>query len=102
MAASLVETDVSSISKVDQYFHKPVETQSYELSEALEALKADTSNAAALAEYQANLPNIILHVMPNLLSIKVIKDLAMSIIGNMCVNMSFTEVMYGYCTYYSG
>ncbi|TBL33733.1 EscF/YscF/HrpA family type III secretion system needle major subunit, partial [Klebsiella oxytoca] len=30
MAASLVETDVSSISKVDQYFHKPVKTQSYE------------------------------------------------------------------------
>ena len=40
MAASLAfETDVSSISKVDQYFHKPVKTQSYELSEALEALK---------------------------------------------------------------
>lgn len=53
MAASLVETDVSSINKVDQYFHKPVRTQSNNLSKALEALKADTSNAAALAEYQS-------------------------------------------------
>ena len=47
MAASLVQTDVSSINKVDQYFHKPVRTQSNNLSKALEALKADTSNAAA-------------------------------------------------------
>ena len=40
MAASLVQTDVSSINKVDQYFHKPVRTQSNNLSKALEALKA--------------------------------------------------------------
>ncbi|SUC38662.1 type III secretion system protein [Proteus mirabilis] len=58
MAASLVQTDVSSINKVDQYFHKPVRTQSNNLSKALEALKADTSNAAALANIKPNLPNI--------------------------------------------
>ena len=40
MAASLVETDVSSISKVDQYFHKPVKTQSYELSGSLRSIKS--------------------------------------------------------------
>ncbi|HCT2534119.1 TPA: EscF/YscF/HrpA family type III secretion system needle major subunit [Proteus mirabilis] len=80
MAASLVETDVSSISKVDQYFHKPVKTQSYELSEAL---KADTSNAAALAEYQAKLAEYNITRNAQSTSIKVIKDLAMSIIGNM-------------------
>ncbi len=83
MAASLVETDVSSISKVDQYFHKTVKTQSYELSEALEALKADTSNAAALAEYQAKLAEYNITRNAQSTSIKVIKDLAMSIIGNM-------------------
>lgn len=83
MAVSLVETDVSSISKVDQYFHKPVKTQSYELSEALEALKADTSNAAALAEYQAKLAEYNITRNAQSTSIKVIKDLAMSIIGNM-------------------
>lgn len=83
MAASLVETDVSSISKVDQYFHKPVKTQSNELSKALEALKADTSNAAALAEYQAKLAEYNITRNAQSTSIKVIKDLAMSIIGNM-------------------
>lgn len=83
MAASLVETDVSSISKVDQYFHKPVRTQSNNLSKALEALKADTSNAAALAEYQAKLAEYNITRNAQSTSIKVIKDLAMSIIGNM-------------------
>ncbi|AZH07453.1 type III secretion system needle filament subunit SctF [Proteus mirabilis] len=83
MAASLVETDVSSISKVDQYFHKPVKTQSNELSKALEALKSDTSNAAALAEYQAKLAEYNITRNAQSTSIKVIKDLAMSIIGNM-------------------
>ncbi|HGW3687406.1 TPA: type III secretion system needle filament subunit SctF [Proteus mirabilis] len=82
MAASLVETDVSSISKVDQYFHKPVKTQSNELSKALEALKSDTSNAAALAEYQAKLAEYNITRNAQSTSIKVIKDLAMSIIGN--------------------
>lgn len=83
MAASLVETDVSSISKVDQYFHKPVKTQSNELLKALEALKSDTSNAAALAEYQAKLAEYNITRNAQSTSIKVIKDLAMSIIGNM-------------------
>ncbi|HCD1117902.1 TPA: type III secretion system needle filament subunit SctF [Proteus mirabilis] len=83
MAASLVETDVSSINKVDQYFHKPVRTQSNNLSKALEALKADTSNAAALAEYQAKLAEYNITRNAQSTSIKVIKDLAMSIIGNM-------------------
>ncbi|MBI6487512.1 EscF/YscF/HrpA family type III secretion system needle major subunit [Proteus mirabilis] len=83
MAASLVETDVSSISKVDQYFHQPVKTQSNELSKALEALKSDTSNAAALAEYQAKLAEYNITRNAQSTSIKVIKDLAMSIIGNM-------------------
>lgn len=83
MAASLVETDVSSISKVDQYFHKPVRTQSNNLSKALEALKADTSNAAALAEYQAKLAEYNITRNAQSTSIKVVKDLAMSIIGNM-------------------
>ncbi|HEK0776591.1 type III secretion system needle filament subunit SctF [Proteus mirabilis] len=83
MAASLVETDVSSISKVDQYFHQPVKIQSNELSKALEALKADTSNAAALAEYQAKLAEYNITRNAQSTSIKVIKDLAMSIIGNM-------------------
>ena len=83
MAASLVETDVSSISKVDQYFHKPVKTQSNELSKALEALKSDTSNAAALAEYQAKLAEYNITRNAQSTSIKVIRDLAMSIIGNM-------------------
>ena len=83
MAASLVETDVSSISKVDQYFHKPVKTQSNELSKALEALKSDTSNAAALAEYQAKLAEYNITRNAQSTSTKVIKDLAMSIIGNM-------------------
>ncbi|ARA22438.1 EscF/YscF/HrpA family type III secretion system needle major subunit [Proteus mirabilis] len=83
MAASLVETDVSSINKVDQYFHKPVRTQSNNLSKALEALKADTSNAAALAEYQAKLAEYNITRNAQSTSIKVVKDLAMSIIGNM-------------------
>ncbi|HBC6258110.1 TPA: type III secretion system needle filament subunit SctF [Proteus mirabilis] len=83
MAASLVQTDVSSISKVDQYFHKPVRTQSNNLSKALEALKADTSNAAALAEYQAKLAEYNITRNAQSTSIKVVKDLAMSIIGNM-------------------
>ncbi|BDR99257.1 TPA: type III secretion system needle filament subunit SctF [Proteus mirabilis] len=83
MAASLVQTDVSSINKVDQYFHKPVRTQSNNLSKALEALKADTSNAAALAEYQAKLAEYNITRNAQSTSIKVIKDLAMSIIGNM-------------------
>ncbi|HDT0720979.1 TPA: type III secretion system needle filament subunit SctF [Proteus mirabilis] len=83
MARSLVGTDVSSISKVDQYFHQPVKTQSKELSKALEALKADTSNAAALAEYQAKLAEYNITRNAQSTSIKVIKDLAMSIIGNM-------------------
>ncbi|HGN2347708.1 TPA: type III secretion system needle filament subunit SctF [Proteus mirabilis] len=83
MPASLVETDVSSISKVDQYFYQPVKTQSDELSKALEALKADTSNAAALAEYQAKLAEYNITRNAQSTSIKVIKDLAMSIIGNM-------------------
>ncbi|EPT0530538.1 type III secretion system needle filament subunit SctF [Proteus mirabilis] len=83
MAATLVETDVSSINKVDQYFHKPVRTQSNNLSKALEALKADTSNAAALAEYQAKLAEYNITRNAQSTSIKVVKDLAMSIIGNM-------------------
>ncbi|EOW0741671.1 TPA: type III secretion system needle filament subunit SctF [Proteus mirabilis] len=83
MAASLVETDVNSINKVDQYFHKPVRTQSNNLSKALEALKADTSNAAALAEYQAKLAEYNITRNAQSTSIKVVKDLAMSIIGNM-------------------
>lgn len=83
MAASLVETEVSSINKVDQYFHKPVRTQSNNLSKALEALKADTSNAAALAEYQAKLAEYNITRNAQSTSIKVVKDLAMSIIGNM-------------------
>ena len=83
MAASLVQTDVSSINKVDQYFHKPVRTQSNNLSKALEALKADTSNAAALAEYQAKLAEYNITRNAQSTSIKVVKDLAMSIIGNM-------------------
>ncbi|MEX6391376.1 EscF/YscF/HrpA family type III secretion system needle major subunit [Proteus mirabilis] len=60
-----------------------MKTQSYELSEALEALKADTSNAAALAEYQAKLAEYNITRNAQSTSIKVIKDLAMSIIGNM-------------------
>ena len=83
MAASLVQTDVSSINKVDQYFHKPVRKQSNNLSKALEALKADTSNAAALAEYQAKLAEYNITRNAQSTSIKVVKDLAMSIIGNM-------------------
>ena len=83
MAASLVQTDVSSINKVDQYFHKPVRTQSNNLSKALEALKADTSNAAALAEYQAKLAEYNITRNAQSTSIKVVKDLAMSIIVNM-------------------
>lgn len=83
MAASLVQTDVSSINKVDQYFHKPVRTQSNNLSKALEALKADTSNAAALAEYQAKLAEYNITRNAQSTSIKIVKDLAMSIIGNM-------------------
>lgn len=83
MAASLVQTDVNSINKVDQYFHKPVRTQSNNLSKALEALKADTSNAAALAEYQAKLAEYNITRNAQSTSIKVVKDLAMSIIGNM-------------------
>lgn len=83
MAASLVQTDVSSINKVDQYFHQPVRTQSNNLSKALEALKADTSNAAALAEYQAKLAEYNITRNAQSTSIKVVKDLAMSIIGNM-------------------
>ena len=51
--------------------------------EALEALKADTSNAAALAEYQAKLAEYNITRNAQSTSIKVIKDPAMSIIGNM-------------------
>ncbi|EOG1983733.1 EscF/YscF/HrpA family type III secretion system needle major subunit [Proteus mirabilis] len=83
MSISLVKTDVSSIEKVDQYFHQPVKRQSADLSAALESLKADTSNAAALAEYQAKLAEYNITRNAQSTSIKVIKDLAMSIIGNM-------------------
>ncbi|WP_099076256.1 type III secretion system needle filament subunit SctF [Proteus alimentorum] len=83
MPAYPVADDVSSINKVDDYFQEPVKNQSDALKTALEALKADTSNAAALADYQAKLAEYNITRNAQSTSIKVIKDLAMSIIGNM-------------------
>lgn len=83
MPAYPVADDVSSINKVDSYFQKPVKKQSEALKVALEALKADTSNAAALADYQAKLAEYNITRNAESTSIKVVKDLAMSIIGNM-------------------
>lgn len=83
MPAYPVADDVSSIHKVDNYFQKPVKKQSDALKVALDALKADTSNAAALADYQAKLAEYNITRNAESTSIKVVKDLAMSIIGNM-------------------
>lgn len=83
MSAYPVADDVSSIDKVDDYFQQPVKDQSDALKNALDALKADTSNAAALADYQAKLAEYNITRNAQSTSIKVIKDLAMSIIGNM-------------------
>lgn len=83
MPAYPVADDVSSINKVDGYFQKPVQKQSEALKNALIALKADTSNAAALADYQAKLAEYNITRNAESTSIKVVKDLAMSIIGNM-------------------
>ena len=75
--------DVSSIKVVDEYFKQPVKDQSEALKKALEALKADSSNAASLADYQARLAEYNITRNAESTSIKVVKDLAMSIIGNM-------------------
>lgn len=83
MPAYPVADDVSSIDKVDDYFQDPVKNQSDALKVALDALKADTSNAAALADYQAKLAEYNITRNAQSTSIKVVKDLAMSIIGNM-------------------
>lgn len=83
MPAYPVTEDVSSIDKVDDYFQEPVKNQSDALKVALEALKADTSNAVALADYQAKLAEYNITRNAQSTSIKVVKDLAMSIIGNM-------------------
>lgn len=83
MPAYPVTEDVSSIDKVDDYFQEPVKNQRDALKVALEALKADTSNAAALADYQAKLAEYNITRNAQSTSIKVVKDLAMSIIGNM-------------------
>ncbi len=83
MPAYPVAEDVSSINQVDSYFQKPVKSQSDALKIALNALKADTSNAAALADYQARLAEYNITRNAQSTSIKVVKDLAMSIIGNM-------------------
>lgn len=83
MASGSVADDVSSIKQVDDFFQQPVKDQSDALKKALEALKADTSNAAALADYQARLAEYNITRNAQSTSIKVIKDLAMSIIGNM-------------------
>ncbi|CRL63872.1 MULTISPECIES: type III secretion system needle filament subunit SctF [Proteus] len=83
MANNSVTDDVSSIKKIDDYFQDPVKNQSDALKSALDALKADTSNAAALADYQARLAEYNITRNAESTSIKVVKDLAMSIIGNM-------------------
>lgn len=83
MPAYPVTEDVSSIDKVDDYFQEPVKNQSDALKVALEALKADTSNAVTLADYQAKLAEYNITRNAQSTSIKVVKDLAMSIIGNM-------------------
>lgn len=83
MPAYPVAEDVSSIDKIDGYFQEPVKNQSDALKVALDALKADTSNAAALADYQAKLAEYNITRNAQSTSIKVVKDLAMSIIGNM-------------------
>ena len=83
MPAYPVADDVSSIDKVDDYFQEPVKNQSDALKTALDALKADTSNAAAWADHQAKLAEYNITRNAQSTSIKVIKDLAMSIIGNM-------------------
>ena len=75
--------DVSSIKNIDEYFKKPVQNQSEALKAALAALKTDSSNAASLADYQARLAEYNITRNAESTSIKVVKDLAMSIIGNM-------------------
>ncbi|MBI6528192.1 EscF/YscF/HrpA family type III secretion system needle major subunit [Proteus vulgaris] len=75
--------DASSIQNIDDYFQNPVKNQSEALKKALETLKMDTSNAAALADYQAKLAEYNITRNAQSTSIKVVKDLAMSIIGNM-------------------
>lgn len=83
MPAYPVAEDVSTINQVDSYFQEPVKKQSEALKIALNALKTDTSNAAALADYQAKLAEYNITRNAESTSIKVVKDLAMSIIGNM-------------------
>ncbi|MEQ4924307.1 type III secretion system needle filament subunit SctF [Proteus hauseri] len=75
--------DVSAIKTVNDYFVEPVKDQSDALKDALDNLKADTSNAASLADYQARLAEYNITRNAQSTSIKVVKDLAMSIIGNM-------------------
>lgn len=83
MPAYSVADDVSTINQVDSYFQEPVQKQSEALKIALNALKTDTSNAVALADYQAKLAEYNITRNAESTSIKVVKDLAMSIIGNM-------------------
>ena len=81
--AQTIANDASAIDTVNSYFTDPVIAQSDALKVALDSLKTDSSNAAALAEYQGKLAQYNITRNAQSTSIKVIKDLAMSIIGNM-------------------
>lgn len=78
-----IKDDVSTINTINGYFTEPVKAQSDALKIALDNLKTDSSNAAALAEYQGKLAQYNITRNAQSTSIKVVKDLAMSIIGNM-------------------
>lgn len=72
-----------SINKVHQAFHDKASTYATALTAALNTLKADTSDAAALAEYQAKLSEYNIARSAQSGAIKAFKDIAQTIIGNM-------------------
>lgn len=72
-----------SINHIHQTFHDKASKYGESLSKALEALKNDTSDAAALAEYQAKLSEYNIARSAQSGAIKAFKDIAQTIIGNM-------------------
>ncbi|MDC5886284.1 type III secretion system needle filament subunit SctF [Proteus mirabilis] len=72
-----------SINKIHANFKDKAEAHGTALNDALTKLKADTSDAAALAEYQAKLSEYNITRSAQSGAIKAFKDIAQTIIGNM-------------------
>lgn len=76
-------TTEGSINHIHQTFNGKASDYGKALSKALEELKKDTSDAAALAEYQAKLSEYNIARSAQSGAIKAFKDIAQTIIGNM-------------------